>query len=96
MDACIGIRFHSLVLATSMGVPTMTLAYAHKNHSIMDQLGLGEFSIDLAGVDTDAAVAMLESLMDDRTRVRGVLEASNEAVHAQYDSALEELARVIG
>jgi polysaccharide pyruvyl transferase WcaK-like protein len=92
MRACVGVRFHSLVLATSMGVPTMTVAYAHKNHSIMDQMGLGDYTIDLADVDSRTTVAMLGDLMNHRVSIGRSLLERNDEIHARYDAALQELA----
>jgi polysaccharide pyruvyl transferase WcaK-like protein len=42
MDAVLGIRFHSLVLSSSMGVPAYAIEYAPKNSAIMQFFGRGD------------------------------------------------------
>ena len=80
---------------TSMGVPTMTIAYAHKNHSIMDQMGLGGYTIDLASVESGAAVAMLGRLMDNRASIVETLRERNNEILARYGAALQEMANAL-
>lgn len=94
-EALVGVRFHSLVLATSMDVPSMSLSYAHKNTAIMHQMGLDGFALDIATVERDAAVAMLDDVLGRRTEIRATLERTNREMAEHSRAALDRLAGVI-
>ncbi len=61
MRLFIGMRLHSLILASAMDVPCIGLAYAPKVRHFMSLLGMDEFKLELSGL-TGAVLA--EKVMD--------------------------------
>jgi len=56
----IGMRLHSLVLATAAGIPVIGLEYMPKVRAYMDSIGQGGYSLKLVAVTTDKLVALIE------------------------------------
>jgi len=96
MQALVGVRFHSLVLAMSMNVPAMSLSYAHKNTAIMRQMGVQDLALDIAELEPAATVTMFDDLMARRSQVRATLERTNVEMVTRSASALDQLDAVIG
>ena len=74
-DLFIGARMHSLIAATSMGVPTIALAYSHKCHGVIGQmLDLDDYIIDVRQFDTTQLVQKLvektHSLWQNKAKIR--------------------------
>jgi polysaccharide pyruvyl transferase WcaK-like protein len=51
--ATIGVRFHSLVLSSSMHVPVVSIGYDKKNSHFMDYIGMSEFSTTVRQVTSE-------------------------------------------
>lgn len=95
MRACVGTRFHSLVLATSTGVPSLSLAYAHKCHAIMSQMGQRRYSRDIATLDGREIIELFDELMENHSSIVSVLESKTAQLLDLYDEALGHLSRVV-
>lgn len=42
---CVGMRFHSLVMALSLGIPCLSISYSDKNEDIMSRFDLSDYSL---------------------------------------------------
>lgn len=84
-DLFIGPRMHANIAATSMGVPTLAIAYSHKTYGIMDMLAMGDYVIDFRDMQIDEMKRKIDELWADRTNVRGIL---NERVGILQERAL--------
>lgn len=58
----IGMRLHSLILATSVGVPVIGLAYMPKVEGYMDSIGQREYSLDLETITSEKLIGLIESI----------------------------------
>ena len=56
----IGMRLHSLILATAAGIPVIGLEYMPKVRAYMDSIGQGGYSLKIVAVTTDKLVALIE------------------------------------
>ncbi len=95
MRANVGVRFHSLVLATSMGVPSLGIAYAHKNHAWMRFVGLDDYSHDLAEIDAELICAQLDELLLLREPIAARLRERAGRIDAQFAARLETIRGVL-
>ena len=95
MHANVGIRFHSLVLATSMFVPSLAVAYAHKNQAYMDYIGQSRFGCDLAQLDGAALCSQLDELLLQREEVSGQLRSRFADVHRDFQDKLAMVGTLI-
>ena len=67
VDLVVASRFHNLLCALKVGVPTLSISYARKNDVLQASMGLGDFCHPAAEIDFDRLVAQFREL-DRRTR----------------------------
>jgi polysaccharide pyruvyl transferase CsaB len=58
----IGMRLHSLILGTSVGVPVIGLAYMPKVKGYMDSIGQSEYSLNLETITSEKLISLIESI----------------------------------
>ncbi len=91
-DLTLGMRYHSVVFSALSGVPVVAIAYDDKVTHAMDDLGLGEFSLPIAGLSSERLLESLNAAWDRRIELRNLVEAGcNELkVRATGNRALVE------
>jgi polysaccharide pyruvyl transferase CsaB len=75
-DVVLGMRFHAGVAAATRAVPFVTLGYDPKVTSLMNELGLPDFNIDIRSVDADQLAGLLESAFAQRATLQQTLRDS--------------------
>jgi polysaccharide pyruvyl transferase WcaK-like protein len=65
-DIAVVTRFHNLVGALHVGCPTISLGYAEKNHALLLDMGLGDFSQEVEVFDLDRLKADTEKMIAER------------------------------
>jgi polysaccharide pyruvyl transferase WcaK-like protein len=75
--AVVATRLHNLMFALKLGKPTIALSYATKIDSLMADLGLGEYCLPAAPVDTEALKALF---IDVETRRKDIVREVEKAV----------------
>ena len=75
-DLFIGARMHATIASTSMGVPTVAIAYSHKTHGIIgEMLGYNEYVLDIKNLDYDALASAISDVWNNRAKIRKELES---------------------
>ncbi len=93
--ALVGVRFHSLVLSSSMHTPLISIGYAKKNRAIMDYVGKSDFHIDLDGLDLRFLKTRFEKIYKNRKKVVDELAKRYKEINKEYNSQLRKVLRVI-
>ncbi|HVG02815.1 MAG TPA: polysaccharide pyruvyl transferase family protein [Nitrospira sp.] len=93
MDVVVGMRFHSLLLASSMGIPVVSIAYASKNESLMDLIEQRKHMIKLQDVSGEWLSHHVLEVLSSREIIRADITAKYAAFAAVYET---ELARLLG
>lgn len=57
MDYFIGTRMHSVILALNAGIPALAIGYLHKTQSVLGDLGMQSYALDISSI---TAKALLE------------------------------------
>ncbi len=74
VDAVVATRFHNVLCALKIGVPTISLGYAIKNDVLMAEMGLdGQFCQTARGFDVDRLVKQLEEVLGRADDVKATL-----------------------
>jgi polysaccharide pyruvyl transferase CsaB len=60
----IGMRLHSLILGTSVGVPVIGLEYMPKVKAYMDSIGQTEYSLNLETITSDKLISLIENIFN--------------------------------
>lgn len=89
----VGMRFHSLVLASSVQTPVMALNYAPKVRDYMSLLGCEEFGLELASVTPDLLAARIAEAWQRRDELR---QRQASAVNQQKDGARRAVDLLVG
>ena len=69
MDAFLGTRMHSCILALLAGVPAINLEYEFKSRELYRRLGCEEFVLDVSTFQPDDVAEMLQAFLDQRETI---------------------------
>lgn len=70
-DLFIGSRMHSTIASTSMGVPTIAIAYSHKTYGIIGiALNQNDFILDVANISYDSLVEKIDDIWETKETIR--------------------------
>jgi polysaccharide pyruvyl transferase WcaK-like protein len=75
MEAHVGVRLHSCILATSTGVPTVAIEYMTKHRDYFMQLGMEDLLIAEREVTPDRLIQGFDGMWSDREAIRVQLGA---------------------
>lgn len=67
----IGARMHSCIASTSMGVPTIAIAYSHKTYGIIGKmLGYDNLILDISNVNLDSFKKALNFVCENKEKIK--------------------------
>jgi polysaccharide pyruvyl transferase WcaK-like protein len=69
-DLLIGARYHSIVAALSMCIPTLAIAWHHKYPQVMGLVGQEKYVCDIETLSFSELQAMIDSLWKNRKKIR--------------------------
>ncbi len=93
MDAFIGSRMHSCIMAMLAGVPTVGLAYQPKTRGVYDWLGLGEYALDIRSFSVDQLHLLLRRVTDQGEDHRATFSEAVERARRQVRRGFDRLIR---
>lgn len=73
-DYFIGTRMHSNIFATSMGVPTVAIAYEKKTNGIMQTVGLSNYVVEIDDITPEKLINKIEQMVLNTEDIRRNLE----------------------
>lgn len=94
-DIVVGMRLHSVILATAAGVPSLALSYMEKVRDYMATIGQERFCLDAEQAAPDRMVEMLETLRVGSADVSSRLVAATDALRVRYDDARSDLTTLL-
>ncbi len=96
MTAVVGVRFHSLVLAASAGVPTYALGYAPKNHAIMKYFGRSEYCQAITKLKGDRLIDGIDRTLRNLESEQRSVALRNDEIDRAFDNEIRLVKKVIG
>lgn len=79
-DVFVACRFHAMVSALSMGVPTLVLGWSHKYVEVLELFEQADRSIDARALTATGLATATERLITDRARIADQIAAAQDAV----------------
>ncbi len=79
-DLLIGSRYHSVIAATSMCVPTLVIGWGHKYNEVMKTVGLSDFEFDFNAITYEQLQREVARLWRDREKIRSLLALKIPAI----------------
>jgi polysaccharide pyruvyl transferase WcaK-like protein len=94
IDTVVATRFHNVIGAVQLSLPTVSISYSSKHDELMERMGLGEFCQPARSVDFDRLVEQFETVESRREELVATMTERNEenveGVHRQL-TALSDL-----
>ncbi|MGZ0146847.1 polysaccharide pyruvyl transferase family protein [Kribbella sp. WER1] len=94
-DTVVGTRFHTVLVALMLGKPTVAIAYGRKHTELMNQLGVGAWVQQIAGLDADLLEKQVAALENDREQITRTLTehvtANRVRLSEQFDRLSAQL-----
>ncbi len=92
MDYFIGTRMHSNIFATSMGVPTLAIAYEKKTNGIMHTVELDDYIIEMDSISYEKLVEYDKKLTNNSKEIRIHL---NKKIKGIREEILDKITNVL-
>jgi colanic acid/amylovoran biosynthesis protein len=94
-DLLIASRFHSLVAANSLAVPSIALAWAHKYHELFAEAGIPELVFDGDDLVVSEFIPHLDHAWNRRDEIAQTLRERQESLRASARQAFDAVAEMI-
>jgi polysaccharide pyruvyl transferase WcaK-like protein len=96
MELVVGMRFHSLLLASAMGVPVVSISYASKSESVMDLIGQRQHMIRIADVTGTWLCRHALEVLSQHDALQSALRKQYASFAAVYETQLSRLMVLLG
>lgn len=90
-DVFVACRFHAMVSALSMNVPTLVLGWSHKYVEVLDLFDQGDRSIDAGSLDRSGLRGAVDALIEQRDAIRSTITAAQPQVHGLAARQIDEI-----
>ena len=94
VDLLIASRFHSLVAANSLAVPSIALAWAHKYHELFAEAGIPELVFDGEDLVVSDFLPHLDRAWNRRTEIAQTLREKQESLRSSARRAFDAVAEM--
>src|SRR5262249_31749812 len=84
MDYVITCRFHGVVFAHLLNIPVIALSHHSKIMTLMDDLGLSRYCLDIRTVESDSLTDTFFDLVENAAQIKSRMSA----VYLSYKDAL--------
>lgn len=95
VDLVVASRYHNVLAALKLAIPTLSISYATKNDVLMTSMGLGEFCHPAGEIDFDRLVDQFRGLERRRGELVDGMVACNRANHEGVARQLDDLAGIL-
>jgi polysaccharide pyruvyl transferase WcaK-like protein len=95
VDFLIASRFHALVAANSLGVPSIAIAWAHKYHELFSEAGVPELVFDAEDLDPKSFFERLDKAWARRSEISATLAGRHDALVDSASSAFDAVAELL-
>ena len=93
MELLLSSKMHPMVLATSGYVPTVCIAYDHKQTGFLRDLGLTEYLIPLKDLDSETIVCKVGKVIENRKEIVALLNEKIPFLQDEVKRAMREVLR---
>ena len=95
-DYMVGTRFHSVIFALNVEVPSIAIAYGgNKGKGIMNVLGNDDYSIDMDKIDESTLISVFDNLERNREAYLKKLQKKKEIIQKQRTDLINCLREVL-
>jgi polysaccharide pyruvyl transferase WcaK-like protein len=95
VESVIGTRFHTVLVALKLGMPTIAVCYGRKHLALMEQMGVGDRIQQIQELDVDLLEQQFAALWTDRDAITRTLAERNQVNRDRLDAQFAELTAVL-
>ena len=95
LDLLVGSRFHSIIAALSLCVPTVAMGWSHKYQEVMNDAGVGELAFSYKAMNSGAAITSVLETWANREQVRHRLQESVPLLQRKVDDVFDRVAEIL-
>lgn len=95
-DYMVGTRFHSVIFALNVNVPSIAIAYGgNKGKGIMNVLGNDDYSIDMDKIDDSLLISVFDKLESNRDSYLQNLQKKKDEIMKQRQDLVKSIREVL-
>lgn len=87
-DIFLGTRMHSNIFATSIGVPTIAIAYEKKTNGIMHTVGLDDYIVEMNSITLEELFSKMQLLENNYDNIKNSLKEEIEKIRKEINEKL--------
>jgi coenzyme F420-reducing hydrogenase beta subunit/polysaccharide pyruvyl transferase WcaK-like protein len=95
-NCLIAARFHGMISALCVGVPTLVLAWSHKYKEVMADFGLEDCILEIDGLSAASLLGGTKRILAETERIRAAITASLPAVMKSARTQIDYTAEMLG
>jgi colanic acid/amylovoran biosynthesis protein len=96
-DFMVGTRFHSVIFALNVNVPSIAIAYGgNKGKGIMNVLGNDDYSIGMDTIDEASLISVFDKLENNREKYLLNLKGKKVEIQRQRDDLIIRIREILG
>jgi polysaccharide pyruvyl transferase WcaK-like protein len=95
VDAVVATRYHNVLTAVQMAVPTLAVGYSSKHDELMQRAGLGAFCQEARHVDAASVIEQFNTLESDPAPIVAAMREHNRVNRKGVEQQLDALSAVI-
>ncbi len=89
VDVVVATRYHNVLSALKLAIPTLSISYARKNDVLMANMGMGAFCEPARSIDFERLIELFRNL---ESRREGLVETMNERNRTSMDAVDRQFA----
>jgi polysaccharide pyruvyl transferase WcaK-like protein len=93
--AVVGSRYHSLIAALSLGIPSVATSWSHKYEELMGLLGVREYCISKEDITEKNICDRLAALEENYPALQQTISSNASQLHQQINQLFDQVADVI-
>lgn len=91
-DVLIGTRFHSVIYALNVEVPSIAIAYGgNKSYGIMKDIGVSEYVIPIEEMDAERLIAMCEEVEQNKAEYIAKIKLYKEKLEVERETIIKQI-----
>jgi polysaccharide pyruvyl transferase WcaK-like protein len=94
-EIIVATRFHATVLPMQLGIPVFGICYYRKSSELLDDVGLGDFHVDIDDISVELVTEKILELKDNSTYYSRIMTNAFNEYSNQLDSQYKKLIELI-
>lgn len=95
-DVMIATRYHTLVAALSLGIPSLAIGWHHKYHGLLSLVGQERYICDVENLNLEHLLAIFDDLWASRDREAATIRGKLPGIRAAIMTGAEQVSMLLG